>query len=256
MKKNSQIWVCCVTSEGKTEVIPYSLITMKQAGQLYTSRNIVQGIGQCGDFVWIGSLGKSQPGVIEIINSTCNKPLRTIPVGRNITCIACCGKWVCCGTTDGYLLAFHSDIAECTTSNLQPVASKKIASCTVDSLVIALDCIWISFFHSIQILVCETFSSLSFITDVEADKGLVGQMKLSIDKEMIWSCNISCSSCLSAWSVSEKRKLFEVHCVQYSMVICPNVENPDRQMVITAMAPVLDTVWVCTRSGYILVLHE
>ena len=93
-------------------------------------------------------------------------------------------------------------------------------------------------------------------TDVEADKGLVGQMKLSIDKEMIWSCNIPRSSCLSAWSVSEKRKLFEVNCVKYSMDICPNMENPDRQMVITAMALVLDTVWVCTRSGYILVLHE
>ena len=252
-ENNPQIWVCCITSEGKTEVIPYSLITMKQAGQLYTSSNIVQGIGQCGDFVWMGSSDKSQPGVIQIINSTCNKPLRTIPVGRNITCIACCGKWVCCGSADGYLLAFHSDIAQLAA---QPVASKKITSCTIESLVVALDCIWISFGHSIQILDCETFSNLSVITDEEDDRGVVGQMMLSTDKGIIWSSNIPHSSFLNAWSASEKRKLFEVNCVQYSMVICPNMEDPDRQMVITALAPVLDTVWVCTQSGYILVLHE
>ena len=252
-ENDPQIWVCCATNEGRTEIIPYSLITMKQVNQSYTFNKAIQSICQCGDFVWIHC---SPPGHIEVISITSKKPLHAIPVGKHVTCIASCGKWVCCGTADGYLLAFHSDIALITTSNLQPVVSRKITSCTIDSLVVAPDCIWISFGHSIQFLDCETFSNLSVITDEEADRGVVGQMKLSIDKEIIWSSNIDRSPCLSAWSVSEKRKRFLVHCGKYITAICPNMENPKQQMVITAIVPVLDTVWVCTRSGYILVLHN
>ena len=244
----SQIWVFSTAVEEKTEIIPYSLIPLKQLNNLNTSKNSVKNVVSSGNFVWMCSSERPQPGIIELFSITKKESVHTISVGRHITCIACCNQWVYCATVDGHLHVFDSNSM---TSNFKPIVSRKIASCAIDGLAVVSDCVWISFSNRMQLIYLGGFQNLQLITDLEADGSVIGQMKLSVDKRTIWSSNLCQSFCISLWSVLEKKKLDTINCNDYK-----DTENPETKMVITAMTPVLDTLWVCTREGYILILHE
>lgn len=67
----------------------------------------------------------------------------------------------------------------------------------------------------------------------------------------IWSCHLRHSSLLSAWSAEEKRCLSVVN---VKSILLDIYQDDGQNVAISAMAPALDTVWVGTSSGHILVL--
>ena len=59
---------------------------------------------------------------------------------------------------------------------------------------------------------------------------------------------------ISAWDTHNRRHLFDVCIEDHIQQICSDIVKDN--FIITAMTPALDTLWVGTASGHILVFHD
>ena len=248
-RNSSELWVCCDSTEG-TEIIIYSTNTMVNISNNFIKENQVQCICLCGDHVWVGSRAGIEYGVIDIFSVASRELVHNIRMRENsVSCIACSDMTVYLGTLEGYCISYSRDIKKIQ-SNAKP-RYKYVSEHAVDGVVSTPQCVWVSHTHYIYFLNSGHLGlEGSFQRQQDA---FIGQLSLSRDGTVVWSAHLG-GVTLSAWDALQKIHRFDINIAKCLRGVTEIESGLD--FVITAMTPALDTVWVGTASGHILVFHE
>ena len=81
----------------------------------------------------------------------------------------------------------------------------------------------------------------------------VGHLACGVD-HILWGAHIG-GTLLSVWNTQTKLHLYNIDTVKHVKSIT-NISSHHKSALISAMTPVLDTVWVGMASGHILIFHE
>ena len=240
----SELWVCCDSAEG-AEVSMYNTHSMVKVNQVFIKDNQVQCLALCGDHVWVGSragIGYISIGSRELICNT------KIPE-NSVSCITATDKAVYLGTLEGYCFTYN-DISR-VRANVKP-RYKYISEHAVDGIVCTHQCVWVAHTRYISLLNFDCLELESSIHDEERE-AYIGQVSFDPDRIIVWSAHLG-GVILSAWDAHNKSHMYDVDTGKHLKRIAPDTKDPD--LLITAMTPALDTVWVGMASGHIMVFHE
>ena len=241
----NELWVCCDGAEG-TEISVYTTNTMTKVTTSFIKDNQVRCISLCGDQVWMASRVGIEYETVSIFSLHTREITHSIPMkDAAVCCMACSGLRVYCGTLEGWCVVFTRDAQQAKRTHHMRVSVN-----SVDGILVTEECLWLSHTQSILLLNPESLAVESTLT--RANKAFVGSLKMSADGSTIWSAHYPYSSCLSAWSVQGRRHLFDMDLGEHMRSIG---QDPRRELLITAMTPALDTVWVGMSTGHILVFH-
>ncbi|KAL5463452.1 hypothetical protein EMCRGX_G032347 [Ephydatia muelleri] len=248
--RENELWVCCDGAEG-TEISVYTTNTMTKVSKNFIKDNQVQCISLCGDHVWVASRAGIEYGVIDIFNIKTRDLVHNIRLKDNsVSCMAHSNTMVYCGTLEGYCFSFSRNIEQIK-SSAKP-RYKYVSENAVDGIVVTKDGLWLSHTHYIFFLNLETLAMEGSLNLGSSQAEYVGHMKLSADGTIVWSAQLGGAS-ISGWSAVQKSHLFNVD-IRKQMATTGVCSEPD--MVITAITPALDTLWVGLAGGYIVVVRE
>ena len=247
---SAELWVSC-DGIGGTEISIYATNTMIKSSRLTIKDSQAQCICQCGDHVWVASGAGLEYGMIDIFNVASRELVHSIRMkDHSISCMAFSNSTVYCGTVEGFCLAFRSDIGQ-VKSRTEPSCCKYICGDAVDGVLAARDCLWLSHTHQISLHSLSTLAVEGAFGRSSNQRQFVGQLKMSADGATIWSFQLG-GSYVSAWSSTQKCHIFDIDVRTHMRGIC---QCQERDMIITAMAPARDTVWVGLATGHILVFR-
>ena len=251
-RNSSEIWVCCDGAEG-AELNIYNANTMVKISKNFIKENQVQCICLCGDHVWVGSRAGIEYGVIDIFSIATRELVHNIRMRENsVSCITCSDKTVYLGTLEGYCFSFARDIKQIQ-ANAKP-RYKYVSEHAVDGIVATKQCVWVSHTRYIYFLNLDNLAlEGSLHRQLDA---FVGQLCLAADGNTVWSAHLG-GVILSAWDAIKKLNKFDIDVGKHLKNITDvQTEQPDQDMVITAMGSALDTVWVGMATGHVLVFHD
>ena len=252
---SSELWVCCNGKDG-TEINMYSTNTMVKINRSFIRDNQIQCICLCKDHVWFGSRAGIDCGVVDIFSMVTRDLVHSIPIIHNtISSITCSKTHVYLGTLEGYCLAFSIDIKQLQ-DNTKPQCTH-VSEHAVDGIVVTNnagnECVWVSHTHYIYFLKPDNLAQEGSLYRGHSD-AFVGQLSISpTDTTTVWSAHLE-GHVLSAWDATHKTHKFNIDTAMHMKEIDPYITDLD--IVITAMSPALDTVWVGMASGHILVFAD
>ena len=247
--RESEIWVCFDGDSGM-EINAYSTSTL-----VLLSKNVLNGIkaqciSMCGQYVWAGLKDGNGNGVIEIFSITSRASSQKILLkGDVVSCMTYINQVVYCGTFKGFCLSFSKNTQQ--TQIFPKGSSKKLSENVIDGIVVTSDCIWLSHACVIAILNIDTLEMVGELDRKSYPDGFIGQLHMSEDRGTIWSCQLI-STCVSAWSTDKKAHMVDIDIKNYASTITTEYQD-ELETSITAVVPVLDTVWVGLESGHILI---
>ena len=251
----SELWICCDGKEG-TEINMYSTNTMVKMNSSFIKDNQVQCICLCKDHVWVGSRAGIDFGVIDIFSVVTRDLVHNIRMRENsVSCITCSNTHVYLGTLEGYCFSFSIDIKQIQ-ANSKP-RYKYVSEHAVQGIVVTSNAgnefVWVSHTRYIYFLKPDNLAQEGSLYRGHTD-GYVGQLSISpIDNTTVWSAHVG-GSLLSAWDATHRTHKFNIDMTEHMKGILPEMQDGD--IIITAMTPALDTVWVGMASGHLLVFCE
>ena len=254
-QNTSELWVCCDGKDG-TEINMYSTNTMVKVNSSFIKDNQIQCICLCKDHVWVGSRAGIDFGVIDIFSIHTRDLVHNIRMRENtVSCITCSNTHVYIGTLEGYCFSFSIDIRQIQ-ANAKP-RYKYVSGHAIDGIVVTSndgkEFVWISETGYIYFLKPDNLAQDGSLYRGHTD-AYVGQLSVSpSDPTTVWSAHIG-GNTLSAWDATHRTHKFNIDTTDHMKRIDSNIEDTD--IVITAMTPALDTVWVGMASGHILVFFE
>ena len=277
--ESSELWICSSHNKDSTDIDIYPIATMKSRMH-FAIQNTVQCISVCGDLVWVSLRSGIEHGIIQMFSICTGTLVHETKMKLDIVCcIACSDRFVYCGTIEGSCIMFPQD-TKLLKSDSSQVTSKISESC-IDGMTVTSDSLWVSHTKHIHLLDLESLGVLCVATNAgkkvgksetfsrqnhyrlpkragskDGDKGSkprIGSMKVSVNGETIWSCCLQHSSTISAWSVSGKCRRFDISIKEHLETIA---QTSSDHAIVTAMVPVLDTLWVGTAGGHIIVLND
>ena len=247
----SELWVCCDGAEG-AEVSMFNTHTMVKVNRTFIKDNQVQCMALCGDHVWVGSRAGIEYGVIDIFSVGSRELVHNVRMRENsVSCITATDKAVYLGTLEGYCFSFYNDISG-VRANVKP-RYKYISEHAVDGIVCTQQCVWVAHTRYIYFL---NFDNLALEGSIHREKereAYIGQLSFHSDSNIIWSAHLG-GVVLSAWDAHNKCHMYDIDTGNHLKRISSDTKDPD--LLITAMTPALDTVWVGMASGHIMVFHE
>ena len=251
-RNSSELWVCCDGAEG-AEINVFTANTMVKVNKNFIKENQVQCMALCGDHIWVGSRAGIEYGVIDIFGMESRDLIHNIRMKENaVSCITCSATTVYCGTLEGYCFAFSKNIKMMQAQKTKPMY-KYVSEHAVDGITATRNQLWISHTRYIYFLNLENLmleGSTHRHTRLDA---FVGQLSLDASGTTVWSAHLG-GTIVSAWNVLHRKHNWDVDVLESLRRI--EGECSEQDAVVTAMTPVLDTVWVGVTSGYILVFHE
>ena len=254
-QNTSELWICCDGKEG-TEINMYSTNNMVKVNSSFIKDNQVQCICLCKDHVWVGSRAGIDYGVIDIFSVVTRDLVHNIRMRENsVSCITCSNTHVYLGTLEGYCFSFSIDIKQIQ-ANAKP-RYKYVSEHAVQGIVVTSNAgnefVWVSHTRYIYFLKPDNLAQEGSLYRGHTE-GYVGQLSVSpADNTTVWSAHIG-GYLLSAWDATHRTHKFNIDTTDYMKDIVPDIQDAD--IVITAMTPALDTVWVGMASGHILVFSE
>ena len=247
----SELWLCCDGVEG-AEVSIFNTHSMVKVNRVFIKHNQVQCMALCGDHVWVGSRAGIEYGVIDIFNVGSRELVHNVRMRENsVSCITATDKAVYLGTLEGYCFSFYNDISG-VRANVKP-RYKYISEYAVDGIVCTQQCVWLAHTKCIHFL---NFDNLALEGSIHREKereAYIGQLSFDPDRNVIWSAHLG-GVILSAWDALNKKHMCDIDTGKHLQKISPDTK--DRDLLITAMTPALDTVWVGMASGHVMVFHE
>ena len=253
-KLENELWICCDGPEGM-ELNVYNVHTMvKLLNQPYFKETQFSCMSLCGDHVWICSRSGIDYGVIDIFSIDTHKSVHSIQLKNVfISCIASTSEAVFVGTNRGYCFSFPMNAVKQPTSSIKN-KHKRISHNPIKGIACAQQCVWVSQAKSISFVSCENLEIQDKIHhENDESEDFIGELSLSDDGNTVWSAHIG-GTMVSAWHAHERHLLFDVRISHYAPQISSEIKKPD--FIITAMTPALDTLWIGTGSGHILVFHD
>ena len=254
-QSTSELWICCDGKDG-TEINMYSTNTMVKVNSNFIKDNQVQCISLCKDHVWVGSRAGIDYGVIDIFSILTRDLVHNIRMRENsVSCITCSNTHVYLGTLEGYCFSFSIDIKQIQ-ANAKP-RYKYVSEHAVQGIVVTSNAgnefVWVSHTRYIYFLKPDNLAQEGSLYRGHTD-AYVGQLSVSpSDNTTVWSAHIG-GTILSAWDATHKTHRFNIDTAKHMKGIDSTIADPD--IVITAMTPALDTVWIGMASGHILVFAD
>ena len=247
----SELWISCDGLQG-AEINVYAINIMIKTNKLTITDSQVQCMCQCGDHVWVALGAGLEYGVINIFHVATRESVHCIRLrDRSVSCMAHYGNTVYCGTIEGFCLAFSDDINQIK-SRAEPLCSRFICRDPLDGIVATNEHLWLSHTHQISLHNLSTLVMEGSFGRSNSQRQFIGQLKMSADKATVWSFQFD-GTYISAWCSTRKCHLRDIDIRTYLKGIC---QCRERDMTITAMTPSLDTVWVGSATGHILVFRE
>ena len=251
-RNSSEVWVCCDGADG-AELNIYNANTMVKISKNFIKDNQVQCICLCGDHVWVASRAGIEYGVIDIFSISTRELVHNILMKENsVTCIACSDSTVYLGTLEGYCFSYARDI-KLIQANTKP-RFKYVSDHAVDGIVVTKQCVWISHTRYIYFLDLDNLALEGSLH--RQQDAFIGLLCLAADGNTVWSAHRG-GVILSAWDAIKKLNKFDIDVGKHLRSIAElHTNQPHQDMVITAMAPALDTVWVGIATGHVLVFND
>ena len=247
----SELWVCCDGVEG-AEVSIFNTHSMVKVNRVFIKDNQVQCMALCGDHVWVGSRAGIEYGVIDIFSVGSRELVHNVRMRENsVSCITATDKAVYLGTLEGYCFSFYNDISGVRT-NVKP-RYKYISEHAVDGIVCTQQCVWVAHTKCIHFLNFDNLAIEGSIHRGSEKEDYIGQLSFDHGRNVIWSAHLG-GVILSAWDALNKKHMCDIDTGKHLQKISPDTKDQD--LLITAMTPALDTVWVGMASGHVMVFHE
>ena len=244
--KSNELWVCCDGAKG-AEINIFTTNAMAKSDMKFIEGNQVQCMALCGNHIWVGSRPGMDYGVIDIYSAESHKSIHNIKMKEDtISCITCSASTVYCGTLEGNCFAFSK--------NIKVVKSNKylcmcVSESAVDGIVATRNHLWVSQTRFIHFLNLETL----MLEGSVRHHASIGHLALDASGTTVWSVYLGATT-VSAWDVLQGKHNWDIDVIkQLRQIDC---KCSEQDAGVTAMTPVLDTVWVGMTSGYILVFHE
>ena len=252
-KIENELWICSDGPEGM-ELNVYNIHTMaKLLNQPYFKETQFNCISLCGDHVWICSRSGVDYGVIDVFSIETHKSVHSIQLKNVfISCIASTNKAVFVGTNRGYCFSFPANSVKQPASSIEN-KHKRISHNAIKGIACTHECVWVSQARSISFINYDNLEIQDEIHREDESEDFVGELSLTNDRSIVWSAHIG-STRISAWHAHDRHLLFDIRISDYVHQISSKIRKPD--FIITAMTPALDTVWIGTGSGHILVFHN
>ena len=253
-KLENELWICCDGPEGM-ELNVYNVHTMvKLLNQPYFKETQFNCMSLCVDHVWVCSRSGIEYGVIDIFSIDTHKSVRSIQLKNVfISCISSTNEAVFVGTNRGYCFSFPVNAVKQPTPSIEN-KHRRISHNPIKGIACTQKCVWVSQARSISFV---SYDSLEIQDEIhhETDNSedFIGELSLSDDGNTVWSAHIG-STLVSAWHAHERRLLFDIRISEYVPQISSEIKK--QEFIITAMTPALDTLWIGTGSGHILVFHD
>lgn len=268
--------ICIENNEGfSTDVSVFSLNAMGKSRREFTIQSFVGCMCSCGDLILMCPRAGTDMGKLYVLNVESGELKTRTGATETVSCLSCTNDTVYCGTVEGSCFSLPLNIQ---TDGLSSVTHmQKLSDHCIDSVVVTSDCLWVSHTHHIRILEFDNLAIIDTITgrgksnrsitrsaphkrrltnappDAKSKRTWIGQMKLSFDGDVIWSSHMCHGSSVLAWNVKTRSLMFDVDVEELLIAV---TQSDDQEVIISAMTLVLDTVWVGTTSGHILVIHN
>lgn len=252
IRLHSELWVCCDGKEG-AEVSIFNTKTMARMSRIFIKDNYVQCMALCGDHIWVSSRAGIEYGVIDIFSIESRELVHNITMHENsVCCITATDKAVYLGTLELFCFCFLNDIRTIKANTNKPVY-KYVSEYAVDGIACTQQSVWVAHTRYIYFLNLDSLSLEGCIHRDRQQEAYIGQLSFDQDKNIIWSAHLG-GVIFSAWDASNKCLLYDINPGTHLKRISPDTNDPN--LVMTAMTPALDTVWVGMASGHIMVFHE
>ena len=247
----SELWVCCDGAEG-AEVSMFNTHTMVKVNRVFIKDNQIQCMALCGDYVWVASRAGIEYGVIDIFSVGSRELVHNVRLCENsVSCITATDKAVYVGTLEGYCFSFYNNISG-VRANIKP-RYKYISEHPVDGIVCTQQHLWITHTKYIYFLNFVDLALEGFIHREKEQDAYIGHLSLDSDHNIVWSAHLG-GVIFSAWDADIKCHMYDVDAGKHLKRFSSDTNDSD--LLITAMTPALDTVWVGMASGHIMVFHE
>ena len=249
-ESQNDLWVCCDSVEG-VEIRVYNIHTMIEIKKIDIKENQIQCAVLCGDHAWIATRAGVEYGVIDIRSTDTLESVHKIHMqNKSTTFLTATNETVYIGTSDGYCISYKNDVSILPKEN-------HISECAIDGIVCTDGNVWISHADKISYLDLETLDIRGTITLESSSeleqKAHVGQLACGVD-HILWGAHVG-GTLLSAWNTQTKCHLYNINMIKYVKKVM-DVTNDHNLVLISALTPALDTVWVGMASGHILIFHQ
>ncbi|KAL5487196.1 hypothetical protein EMCRGX_G019771 [Ephydatia muelleri] len=239
-----ELWVCSESSAG-TEVDVYDLDTMTKVGDTFLRDFQALGICACGRYAWISPRGGNSTDVYDV---RYRESVGRVPL-EFLSCMTSSEGRVFCGTAEGECLAFSTDQGYFSPA-CDPDAKCSLGKAVLSVLACGGGALWVSVEHRLLFLDSDTLVVVG--SSPWPDDVVLSQLSLSDDGTVVWGAQLL-GATLSAWDARTKTHMYSVDTRGAMKDISPGMSDSDA--VITAIAAVLDTVWVGMATGHILQFH-
>ena len=247
---SSDLWVCCDGASG-FEMNVYSSNTMIKHSMTSVKYNQVQHMCVCKDQVWVASRPGIEFGVLDIFDTETREPVHKIRLKEfSVSCIACSESMVYIGTLEGCCLAFNINGSR----SYKKPKHMYISEHAIDGIAVTSRHLWAS--HTSQLF----FLDLSDLAMHHAwhrqnyERAYIGQLHVSGDGSTVCSAHLG-GTVISAWDAQSEVHKYDIDTGEVLQRALGRALTEERALM-TAMTPVLDTIWVGMASGHIMVLHE
>ena len=259
----TELWICCDSKEG-AEICVFNIHTMTEIKRIFIKNNQIECMAFCGDQLWMGSQSRNESGGVVKICSIGSRELlkHNIHVYENqsITCITATDKSIYMGTREGYCFSYRDTSEIPSNINLKP-KQKHISEHSIDGIVCTQQHVWIAHTKYINLLMLDNLAPSKFCLkrlrergkEMYIEEAYIGQLSIDYDRNIIWSAHLG-GVILSAWDAHNKCHKYDIDTRSHLKRITNAINDVD--IVMTAMTPALDSVWVGMATGHIMIFHR
>ena len=249
---HNEIWVCCNDNQ-QAEISVYNTHTMTLMHKVDINIMEVQCMALCSEHMWVSIGTPGRPSVLHVYTTACCELVSTIDLfDAAITCMATGGDGIFLGTSKGDCYSINNTEFGRRHKNAK-LPHIHISEHAIDGIAWSNGLIWASHLHSITLFNSQTLEPLTCIGYGEDQNWLVGYLSAPATGELVWSAHLREGSYLSAWHAHSHTHVLNIDTTAALFSITGNIGNNQN---ITAISPVLDTVWVGTSTGHILIYQQ
>ena len=254
-KQHNEVWLSCDGVDG-IELNVYDCNMMVQVRRHFIKHYQVCYMTLSHNHIWVGSRNDDDCRLF-IFNATSHDFVRSISMRdtSSISCLIASGDGVLVGTYEGCCFSFsNSDISRLH----EQVTPKQVFSHEVESAIEGIvsteELIWLSHNKHIHLINPQTSTVERIINRARGQDVFIGQLFVSPAEDLVWSAHLNHGTILSAWDIHKRTHSFDINTKEL-MNSKTTDQNNENDLVITAMIPVLDTVWIGMATGHIMVFH-